>query len=164
MHYIGAKSDSEIKIKLFYNDEKGEFDMITKRQLAIINLLIQQNDWMKATQIAKALSISIRTLKTEIQHINQYQHHCIISSKKGYYLQKNMLSLEYQEVSHIPENYEERKDYILKQLILNESVLFDQICEELYISNVTLQNKLNKIRKDINQHQLNIHIKKIKFI
>lgn len=134
--------------------------MITKRQRTIITILIEKNDWITSSQLANLLSISVRTLKSEIQFINQNQSNCIISSKKGYYIQRDKVSSLLQEVSQIPENYEERKYYILKEMILNDSISFDQLCEKLCISNITLQNELNRIRSEISQHQLNIHIKK----
>ena len=132
------------------------------KERQIVSLLINQIDWTNAKTIASCLDISVRSVKYSISALNSQYPALIFSSTKGYKINKDVAKelLEDNNGYNIPVNFEERKSYIIKAILIdNEKPTIDSLSEELCISPVTLQNELSKIRSELVPYHLNIHTK-----
>lgn len=126
----------------------------------ILRYLSIHSDWTSSTQLANALGISKRSVKTYIADINSMEKGLIISSKKGFQVDLEKLNpfLESMNKS-IPQTPKERAEYILKSLVNTDSPLniFD-LSEELFISEATLKSDLRKVKNRIAEHDLELQM------
>ena len=94
--------------------------MYNDREKLIISFLTNQVDWTGAKTIASYLDISVRSVKYSISSLNSKYPALIFSTSKGYKINKevakNILSLK--DNLNIPVNYEERKSYIIKTILI----------------------------------------------
>ena len=137
--------------------------MLNQRQASIISSLISKKN-MHVQDIADVLQVSARTIKREISILNAAYPNLIISSKKGYALSDaavaRQLLQQFHESEQIPSNYKDRRKIILKQLLLNNKISINDLCACLYISDLTLLNDLNTLRKELAEFSINLHIQK----
>lgn len=136
--------------------------MYNDRELLTISFLTNQVDWTSAKTIASYLDISVRSVKYSISSLNSKYPALIYSSSKGYKINKevakNILSLK--NNLNIPVNYEERKSYIIKTILIeNQKPTISELSDDLCISPITLQNELSKMRSELSEYHLNIHTK-----
>ena len=54
------------------------------KHLALVKVLMSQNEWMTAKQLAKQLQVSDRSIKNYIGEINYQEENLIEASKNGY--------------------------------------------------------------------------------
>lgn len=135
--------------------------MPSKRQFEIISFLSNQQNWMTSNDMCNYIHVSTRTIKSDISSLNHEYNQLIESSRNGYKINKEIARQILQEHSKtIPDSFYDRKRYILKELLLKQTISFEDACQSLFISDATLQNDLNKIRNEINKDGLNLHIKK----
>ena len=106
----------------------------------------------KSTEIANALQISPRSVKTYVAQINSlYNKKIILSSRNGYELNHAIYSALFLDTDGgaLPQTSEERAFYIIKQLILAHSShldLFD-LCDYLCVSYSTIKSDIGKMNK-----------------
>jgi lichenan operon transcriptional antiterminator len=108
---------------------------------------MEQNSPCTASELAKYLGISIRTVKTYIKDINLLtDSKTILSSNKGYLINKQD-GLTFLEKQHsLPQDYLERAFYIIKKILVEHKNpnVFD-LCNELFIGYSTLKGDLAKM-------------------
>ncbi|MBU8919025.1 PRD domain-containing protein [Bacillus sp. FJAT-29953] len=126
----------------------------------ILRHLSMQDDWTSSAQLAKAIGISKRSVKTYIADINSMEEGLITSSKKGYKVDLEKLNPFLSSSNGtIPQTPKERADYLLKSLVNADGPLdIYDLSDELYISEITLKNDLRKVRKRLADHQLELKI------
>ena len=137
--------------------------MNNDRERLIISFLTNQIDWTSAKAIASYLGISIRSVKYSISELNSKYPALIYSSSKGYKINKEISKslLNANDNLSIPLNYEERKNYIIKTILIeNQNPTISELSDTLCISPITLQNELAKMRTTLSKYHLNIHTKK----
>ena len=128
----------------------------------IISFLTNQIDWTNAKVIASYLDISVRSIKYSISELNNKYPALIYSSSKGYKINKEVSKnlLNQEDDFNIPVNYEERKSFIVKTILIeNQKPTISELSDKLCISPVTLQNELSRMRSEISSYHLNIHTK-----
>lgn len=128
--------------------------MLTKRQQRLVAILQEQKDWMVGKDIAKLLNVSDRTIRNDIAVINEFYEENMIEShlRKGYRIveQKKKQYIVTEEVaSQIPETKEERRQCILKRLLDCNQINFYELSTWLCISEFSLENDLNYLRKQL---------------
>ena len=132
--------------------------MNSKRK-KLIQLLIQSQP-MTSAELADALSVSVRTIKTYVHDINEEYPGTISSSYEGYHINiKKAQQLLMSTANHIPQTSDERVFYIINKLIhhnAGSSLDIYDLCDELYISLSTLKNELNKTKKKLRQFDLTL--------
>ncbi|WP_440895748.1 BglG family transcription antiterminator [Amphibacillus sp. Q70] len=120
--------------------------MVDKKKRLMFYLLEQQSS-CTASELAKFLDISIRTVKTYIKDINLMTDKKIIhSSNKGYLINKQD-ALSFLGKQHsFPQNYSERAFYIIKKILVEHKNpnVFD-LCDEWFISYSTFKADLAKM-------------------
>jgi lichenan operon transcriptional antiterminator len=124
----------------------------------LLNVLSRQNDWVTAFTLSKTLSISKRSVQNYIKEVNEIHHELISSSKLGFLINDksrlfNIFNAD--KTDQIPQNEEDRKKYILKKLLLeNTQYNLDQLADELYISPSTLTSELIKVKLELTKYDL----------
>lgn len=142
---------------------------LNKRQIDIIVKLLNNNDYTTAKELANVLSLSVRTIKSDIKNINSLinSNDFYIYSKSGFgykliishnfdFNKLNDLKLN----SKIPNNYYERLLYVVKRILICDNYLkLDEIASDLFISRKNLSKVMKEIRIRLAQFDLKIKSK-----
>lgn len=130
-----------------------------KKQNELIKYLCAYTTPQKCIEIANALNLSERSIKSYVAQINKmYNKKIILSSKDGYLVNHNVIpSLMLDDDSEdIPQTDEERSFYIIKQLILeqtNKLSLFD-LCDYLCVSYSTIKSIISAMNKNFASYSI----------
>lgn len=130
--------------------------MLTKRQNMIMTIMNNQKDWIVGKDLAKLLNVSDRTIRNDIAAINEFYADTMIESniRKGYRIQGEKVKRFIEEKKkEIPETGEERRWLILKTLVEHNQVNIYQLADQMCISEFSLENDMNKIRKLLDNYQ-----------
>lgn len=130
--------------------------MLTKRQNMIMTIMNNQKDWIVGKDLAKLLNVSDRTIRNDIAAINEFYADTMIESniRKGYRIQGEKVKRFIEETKkEIPETGEERRWLILKTLVEHNQVNIYQLADQMCISEFSLENDMNKIRKLLDNYQ-----------
>lgn len=130
--------------------------MLTKRQNMIMTIMNNQKDWIVGKDLAKLLNVSDRTIRNDIAAINEFYADTMIESniRKGYQIQGEKVKRFIEETKkEIPETGEERRWLILKTLVEHNQVNIYQLADQMCISEFSLENDMNKIRKLLDNYQ-----------
>lgn len=130
--------------------------MLTKRQNMIMTIMNNQKDWIVGKDLAKLLNVSYRTIRNDIAAINEFYADTMIESniRKGYRIQGEKVKRFIEETKkEIPETGEERRWLILKTLVEHNQVNIYQLADQMCISEFSLENDMNKIRKLLDNYQ-----------
>lgn len=130
--------------------------MLTKRQNMIMTIMNNQKDWIVGKDLAKLLNVSDRTIRNDIAAINEFYADTMIESniRKGYRIQGEKVKRFTEErKEEIPETGEERRWLILKTLVEHNQVNIYQLADQMCISEFSLENDMNKIRKLLDNYQ-----------
>ena len=127
-------------------------------KIKLLNFLKTRHDWVTSKELSLELDVSARSVKYLVSEINK-DSLMIESSHNGYRLLPDVVFPDDREDS-IPNNYDERKKYIIKTIILEKRniTVFD-LANNLCISETTLQNELSRLRTELKKYKLGIHIK-----
>lgn len=132
-------------------------------KLNIILFLSQNYDWITAKDIASNLNTSVRSVKYHVSLINDDIENAILSSNKGYKINRIIINKIISAFSsdREPINYLERKNYILRELLVGKKEIdIVELADNLFISLATLQNELSRIRTELLPKKIKLHIKK----
>ena len=130
--------------------------MLTKRQNMIMTIMNNQKDWIVGKDLAKLLNVSDRTIRNDIAAINEFYADTMIESniRKGYRIQGEKVKRFIEETKkEVPETGEERRWLILKTLVEHNQVNIYQLADQMCISEFSLENDMNKIRKLLDNYQ-----------
>ncbi len=127
--------------------------MLNERQQQIIDILNSGNDWINGSDIARLLSVSSRTIRLDINAINEFYNQALIRSdrRKGYSIDLELTNLVAPCSDNcLPQTAQQRCVYIIKELLFeNEELSLIALEQELFVSEFTLNNDLKRIRKII---------------
>lgn len=125
--------------------------MLSERREKIITLLKDGKEWLTGKEISQILSVSDRTVRSDIAFINIYYDDILIESdiRKGYHLNKKILSsMGNHSENIIPQTSLQRCFYIIHELLFNKNELnLIHIMNKLFISNSSMENDLREIKK-----------------
>lgn len=122
---------------------------LNQRQYKILEILSHQEECITSLEISKKLSISSKTVQNEIATINQLYGKNIISAKKGRgYNLKAGFSLNGENQQMLSEN---RKIFIIKELVTHNSIDYYELADKLYISPSSLNKDMKDVNAEINQ-------------
>lgn len=129
-----------------------------KKQSELLSYLDSKNTPQKSTEIANALDISTRSVKTYVNQINNlYNKKLILSSHNGYEINRQVFTSYFlDEDDQIPQTGEERAFYIIKQLFLAHSSsleIFD-LCDALCVSYSTVKAVIGKMNKTFSAYNV----------
>ena len=95
-----------------------------KKLNALLKHLLAQNKPQTSSEVANALSMSVRSVKNYVKEINSlYSQKIILSSRNGYLINSLISPALLMEDSDekIPQTWDERAYFIIKQLILGHT-------------------------------------------
>jgi len=126
---------------------------------------LMEHDQITAKQLATIFNVSDRSIRNYIQVINKSYHNLILSSNKGYSINyANSMSdiiLNKNQIKNFSQ--EQRKNYVLKELLFNNRIDYFDLSERLYVSEHTILSDINKIRVLLNEYDLTIKRKSTYF-
>lgn len=129
--------------------------MLNDRQKHIIDLL-NDKKWITGKEIAHILNVTDRTIRNDIERINQFYDCTLISANKrmGYHLDQTLLSkqdIEPKEI--IPQTAHERCVWLIQELLFKESEInLIQLQDRVFVSGYSIDNDLKKIRRIISNY------------
>lgn len=129
----------------------------------IMDRLIDAFDWTTSGELAETLGISVRNVKYSVAELNEDHPGLITSSAKGYSINKAMAReiMGQVEGGAAPLNYAERKSILLTRLLAQgQKLTVDELAGQLCVAPETLQNELARIRAELNEYHLALHVRK----
>ena len=136
--------------------------LIGEKELALVKILINEDDPISSKRLASKLNVSSRSIRNYVKHLNNFsERDVIISTTNGYIGIKRSLQklLEESSFNPVPQTPDERVKYILKKLLFNHDELniFD-LSSELYVSESTIKKDITRINKEYSNEDLNFFI------
>lgn len=135
-----------------------------EKRYEILNYLCSQNNPVTSQQIQELFTISRRSIINYIKQLNEEVEGLILSSRDGYNVSNKMIAsslLTKQTDEFTYEGYEKRKSYILEKLLLKkEDTTVYQLSEELFVSDLTINKDIAKLKKELEPKGLYINSKK----
>ena len=136
----------------------------------LINHLSQSSDWIPASILAEKLHTTTRTIRNYVKQINSTIEGqiFIIGSRDGYKWQGgngDVLGV-YSALDSTPDSAVERIRFLMRQLTYSDTVCADRsltievLCEKLFISENTLMQDVEEIRKILKEYDISLHINK----
>lgn len=125
------------------------------RKERLLMVLESQNDWITGKQLAKILNVTDRTIRSDIDKINLNFEYKVIESdiKKGYRFINQNFKLNLKKISSIPETPSQRYSYIIQKLLFkHHKININELIEEIYISEYSLENDLKKIKEILKEY------------
>jgi lichenan operon transcriptional antiterminator len=135
------------------------------KQIELINYMLNNKaKVLTSQQLADALNISVRSVKTYIAQINEISSgKVIISNKNGYTLNIQMAkNLIDQEKKVIPQTYEDRSTYMIKSFFLKHTNCLNlyELSDDIFVSDSTLKNDIKKMNKRFKSFDIEFLIEK----
>lgn len=132
-----------------------------KKLNTLLKYLENQTKPQTSTELANALSVSVRSVKNYVKDINAlYNKKIILSSRNGYSLNPLFsASLIIEDTDSVPQTWEERAFYIIKRLILEQNTcveLFD-LCDNLCISYSTVKSVISTMNKTFSSYHVEFY-------
>ena len=97
---------------------------MNNRQQRIIDILYDYDEWVTGKELASMLSVSDRTIRSDIEHINK-EYECTLieaNRRKGYHLDEMLTSVKgITTKSVIPQTSQERVSWIIKELLFKQA-------------------------------------------
>ena len=134
--------------------------MKREREKAVIQFLLDKNDWVKADILAKQFSVSSRSIRKYVNEINESTSPSVLimSSNLGYRLNESVyyeMQQEEQKETHEGLKPLERLYYLLKQSITySEGMDIFDLSEEIYVSTSTIEGDLKKAKSLLGKFNL----------
>ncbi|BBM18807.1 PTS fructose transporter subunit IIA [Enterococcus avium] len=124
--------------------------MLTKKEKELIDYLNIKKRWVTSDELADFSSCTTRTIRNRVAKINQNNPELILTSHLGYQLNA--------EVKLNTTGTEDRKSRIFLELLKHssEGVDFYELAEKLYISESTLKNDIQQLKKEITNDAIQI--------
>lgn len=124
--------------------------MLTKKEKELIDYLNKKARWVTSDELAEFSSCTTRTIRNRIAKINQNNPALILTSHRGYQLNG--------EVGIESDGTEDRKSRIFLELLKHssEGVDFYELAEKLFISESTLKNDIQQLKKEITNDAIQI--------
>lgn len=128
---------------------------MNNRQQRIIDILHDYDEWVTGKELASMLSVSDRTIRSDIEHINK-EYECTLieaNRRKGYHLDEMLTSVKgITTKSVIPQTSQERVSWIIKELLFKQEINLIELQDRIYVSGYTIDNDLRNIRRILSEY------------
>lgn len=132
-----------------------------KKLNELVKYLSNQSKPQTSTELANALSVSVRSVKNYVKDINSlYNKKIILSSRNGYSLNTMFsTSLIIEESESVPQTWEERAFYIIKRLILEQDTSIEllDLCDNLCIGYSTVKSVISGMNKTFSSYHVEFY-------
>lgn len=128
----------------------------------LIKILLKNEDTVISSTLAAELQVSARTIRNYVHEINSLGDNDVIkANNNGYYISNKLaatelLRIQQQVGTHIPQNSSERFTYIVQKLLRNNSLDSFSLANELYISYGTLKRTILYSNKKLERWKIKI--------
>ncbi|MBO0451236.1 PRD domain-containing protein [Candidatus Enterococcus murrayae] len=124
--------------------------MLTKKEKELIAYLDKKARWITSDELAEFSNCTTRTIRNRVARINQKNPELILTSHLGYQLNA--------EIKVQMNGTEDRKSRIFLELLKHssEGVDFYELAEKLFISESTLKNDIQQLKKEITNDAIQI--------
>ncbi|MFM1538422.1 BglG family transcription antiterminator [Helcococcus bovis] len=122
-----------------------------KRQIEILKFILQ-NGAFSVDQLIERFSVSKRTIYYDIEDINnEIKEYGKIENinKKYIYLGSDDIFSKFEVKAYFTNNIDDRQQYIIEKLFLDEFTTIDEISENLLVSRNTIVNDINDIKNNL---------------
>lgn len=128
----------------------GGIKLLTKKEKELLDYLEKKNHWTTSDELAGYSNCTTRTIRNRVAKINQNNPDLILTSHLGYQLNS--------EVRIKNEGTEDRKSRIFLELLKHssEGVNFYELAEALFVSESTLKNDIQQLKKEITNDAIKI--------
>lgn len=126
------------------------------RQQRILTHLFDNGSWIKGKELSKIMGVTDRTIRSDIENINNKYREIIESStREGYKVNKQKYdSLLFVDCESIPQTPDERRVHIIKSLLFNQQRLYlMDLQEQLFVSEFTIEADIKRIRETIKPYE-----------
>ncbi len=117
----------------------------------IIKLLLESNGPTTSRNLSQMIGISARSVKTHISQINEEAGATVINSgNQGYMINRNIAqSLLKKNETDIPQNFDERRNYIIREFLLKHisSLEIEELCNKICVSEATLRADIARMNR-----------------
>lgn len=143
-----------------------------KKQSLLLNQLLEENKPITSNQLSLIVGVSVRTIKTYIQEINErikpYGVSICSKAREGYWIEKaadadvkqiyalmdKQAVVKYDET---PKYNYERINYIIKKLlVVDYHIKMEDLMDEIFVSRSTLTADLKEVRKLLAKFRLKV--------
>lgn len=132
------------------------YEMLNSRQMNVIDILNDSGEWQTGKEIATVLNVTDRTIRSDIDVINQYYDCMLIEANRrlGYHIDKTLLSKQNIETKEIiPQSSYERCIWLIQELLFkSKEINLIQLRDRVFVSGYSIDNDLKKIRKMISDY------------
>lgn len=138
---------------------------MNKKQENLIEYLEKKKKPITAKELSAFLDISVRTVRNYVALINnEAEQNLILPTPHGYELnvaKYQQLVGDSNRLKKLPQNYEERSNYINKLFLLNHIDKLDiyDLSEELYVSIQTIKSDINRMNKSFSNFNIKYCLK-----
>lgn len=130
--------------------------MLNSRQVRVIDILNDSSSWLTGKEIANALNVTDRTIRSDIESINKFYNCILIEANKrfGYCIDEKSLSKQDIEIKEvIPQTSHERCVWLIQELLFkSKEVNLIQLQDRVFVSGYSIDNDLKKIRRMIEDY------------
>lgn len=131
--------------------------VINKRQEKIIMFMHNSKGWIIGKELAMALGVSDRTIRSDIANINSFYDYELIESnlRLGYKMNEdNFQSLNIESSEMIPQTSEDRCIYIIKELLLEKNEInLTLLQDKVFVSGYSIDKDIKKIKKMLEPYE-----------
>ncbi|GAB2026361.1 BglG family transcription antiterminator [Lactovum odontotermitis] len=112
--------------------------------------------YVAAAELAKVLGVTTRSVRYYVRQLNEESPEIILSHREGYQYNQKLNNLS--NFLENPENLEERRFLILRQLLkkTDEGIDLFDISEELQVSDATIRADIAVLKKQIQKFHISI--------
>lgn len=124
--------------------------MLTKKEKELVDYLTKKKRWVTSDELASFSNCTTRTIRNRVARINQNNQALILTSHLGYQLNP--------EAKIQTRGLEDRKSRIFLELLKHssEGVDFYELAEKLFVSESTLKNDIQQLKKEITNDAIQI--------
>lgn len=124
--------------------------MLTKKEKELVDYLTKKKRWVTSDELASFSNCTTRTIRNRVARINQNNQALILTSHFGYQLNP--------EAKIQTRRLEDRKSRIFLELLKHssEGVDFYELAEKLFVSESTLKNDIQQLKKEITNDAIQI--------
>jgi len=123
------------------------------RKQTLINLITGSHEYITGKALSAKLGCSVRTVQSEISAINQELPGLILSTNRGYLLNKE-IAQALNVAIQAPEKNDEHS--ILRKLIFDSPWPVEELSDYLYISTTTLEKRLKTVASILSGYRLTL--------
>ncbi|MCH1939829.1 BglG family transcription antiterminator [Holdemania massiliensis] len=128
--------------------------MAKNKKEELFYLLKESNTPLPSSFLAIKLNVTERSIRNYVKEMNQmFQSNVIQSNSKGYYLENNAIRLsDVMQPRHLEYSQTQRCRLILRELLFHDVFHYVKFADSLFISDVTVQNDINKYVRPLLAH------------